>query len=213
MLAWYKKNLRHYPWRLENDPYKILIAEIMLQQTNADKVEPVYTEFISKYQSINILVQSDIQDLKALLSPLGLDYRAERLKNIAEKLVIEHSGAVPGTEKSLLSLPGIGRYVSNAVLCFAYSKRVALVDVNTVRLYGRVFNFQSQKNRPRDDNKTWEFAIQMLPRVNFKEYNLALLDFSSIICLAKKPHCVRCTVSSICLYREQHVQTNGDQTR
>lgn len=82
MLAWYEKNRRDYLWRLQDDPYRILAAEIMLQQTNADKVEPVYTEFIARYPSVSMLVQSGLQDLKALLSPLGLDYRAARLKNV-----------------------------------------------------------------------------------------------------------------------------------
>lgn len=210
MLAWYKKNRRDYLWRLQDDPYRILAAEIMLQQTNADKVEPVYTEFITRYPSVNVLVQSGLHDIKALLSPLGLGYRAARLKNIAEKLVVEHGGAVPSVEKSLLALPGIGRYVANAVLCFAYSQRVALVDVNIVRLYGRVFGFRSQKNRPRDDNKVWEFATEMLPETKFKEYNLALLDFTATVCTSRRPDCVKCPITDICLYYTRSGEINGN---
>jgi len=210
MLYWYERNRRGYAWRAERDPYKILVAEIMLQQTNADKVEPVYIEFVEKYPTINALAQSDLLALKAVLMPLGLDYRVGRLKNIAEKLVTEHGGAVPRVEKSLLALPGIGRYVANAVLCFAYSLRVALVDVNIVRLYGRVFGFRSQKNRPRDDNKVWEFAAEMLPETKFKEYNLALLDFTAAVCTSRRPGCVKCPITDICLYYTRSGEINGN---
>lgn len=210
MINWYEKNQRRYAWRVEADPYKVLISEVMLQQTNADKVEPVYTEFVNKYPNTSALAQSDLQALKAILRPLGLDYRVARLKNIAEKLVVEHGGEVPSTEEALLALLGIGRYVANAVLCFAYSTRVALVDVNVIRLYGRVFDFQSHKNRPREDNKIWEFAAKMLPEADFKEYNLALLDFTATICTPKKPQCTKCPLTDICLHYAKSTQTNGN---
>ena len=209
MVDWYEKNQRGYAWRGQADPYKILVAEIMLQQTNADKVEPVYRCFVQQYPSIKALVQSDLEALKAVLRPLGLGYRVARLKNIAEKLVAEHGGEVPLTEEALLALPGVGRYVANAVLCFAYARRVALVDVNVIRLYDRVFGFQSQRNRPRNDNEVWEFATKMLPQTNFKEYNLALLDFTARICAPKKPKCAECPVTGICLFYARGCETDG----
>lgn len=210
MLDWYGKNRRGYVWRAQADPYKILVAEIMLQQTNADKVEPVYANFVKQYPNINALMQSDLQAVKAVLRPLGLEYRAARLKNIAEKLVVEHGGEVPSTEEALLVLPGIGRYVANAVLCFAYSRRVALVDVNVIRLYDRVFGFRSRKNRPREDSEVWEFASKMLPGANFKEYNLALLDFTAIICTLKRPNCTGCPITGICLCYTKGALTDGN---
>lgn len=198
ILEWYEKYGRHYLWRLQKDPYKILVAEIMLQQTNADKVEPVYTEFINKFPDSRTLAQSDMQDLKEELKPLGLEYRVARLKNIAQKLVMEHDGKVPSTEEGLKALPGVGRYIANAVLCFAYSERMALVDVNVIRLYSRVFGIKSRTRRPRDDKEVWFFATEMLPQDNFKEYNLALLDFSARICKLKNPICTSCPVSGTC---------------
>jgi len=209
MLDWYEKNRRGYVWRAHTDPYGILVAEIMLQQTNADRVEQVYTRFLKKYPNVSALARSNLQDLRAVLRPLGLDYRAVRLKDIAEELVIQHGAEVPRTEESLVALPGIGRYVANAVLCFAYSKRMALVDVNIIRLYDRLFGFRSHKNRPREDNKVWEFAEKMLPETNFKEYNLALLDFTAKICTSKRPDCVECPVTDICFYYTKNGEING----
>jgi len=210
MLEWYEKHGRQYLWRLQKDPYKILVAEIMLQQTNADKVEPVYTEFINKFPDSKTLAQSDMQDLKEALKPLGLEYRGARLKDIAQKLVMEHDGKVPSTEEGLKALPGVGQYIANAVLCFAYSERMALVDVNVIRLYSRVFGIQSHKKRPRDDKEVWVFATKMLPEVNFREYNFALIDFSAQICTLKKPRCSQCPISTICLYYDISSQTDGN---
>lgn len=210
LLDWYRQNGRDYLWRSQTDPYKILVAEIMLQQTNADKVEPIYAGFIEKYPDVNSLVSSDLQDLKATLKPLGLEYRVVRLKKIAERLVAEHGGEVPSTKEVLLALPGIGLYVCNAVLCFAFSKRVALVDVNVIRLYRRVFDFRSHKSRPREDREVWAFATQMLPETNFKEYNLALLDFTAGICTLKRPNCTCCPITGICLCYTEGALTNGN---
>lgn len=209
MLEWYKTYGRHYLWRLQRDPYKILVAEIMLQQTNADKVEPIYTEFIRRFPDPKALAQCVLKDLKAILRPLGLQYRVARLKNIAEKLVVEHNGKVPSTEEGLKALPGVGQYVANAVLCFGYSKRMALVDVNVIRLYTRVFGFQSRAKRPRDDKQTWVFATIMLPKKNLKEYNLALLDLSAQICKLKNPNCADCPVTGICLSHFSNTRRNA----
>lgn len=210
MLEWYEKHGRHYLWRLQKDPYKILVAEIMLQQTNADKVEPVYTEFINKFPDPKALAQSDMQDLKEELKPLGLEYRVARLKNMAQKLVMEHNGKAPSTEEGLKALPGVGQYIANAVLCFAYSERIALVDVNVIRLYSRVFGIKSRTKRPRDDKEVWVFATKMLPEVNFREYNFALIDFSAQICTLKRTNCVECPVTDICLYYTKSGETNGN---
>lgn len=210
ILEWYEKHGRQYLWRLQKDPYKILIAEIMLQQTNADKVEPVYTQFIRKFPDLKTLVQSDMQDLKGELKPLGLEYRVTRLKDIGQKLVTEHNAKVPSTEEGLKALPGVGQYIANAVLCFAYDMRTALVDVNVIRVYDRVFGLNSEKNRPREDTSVWEFANRMLPETNFREYNLAVLDFSAAICTARNPQCTECPLNEICFHYAEGTQTDGN---
>lgn len=209
MVDWYEKNQRRYAWRGQADPYKILVAEIMLQQTNADKVEPVYTNFVKQYPNVTALAQARLKTLGNILKPLGLSYKAARLQNIARQLVAEHGGEVPSAEEALLTLPGVGRYIANAVLCFAYAKKVALVDVNMIRLYKRVFGFRSQKKRPREDHEVWEFAGDLVPERNFREYNLALLDFGARVCTLKKPQCTRCPINRICLFYARGCETDG----
>lgn len=171
----------------------------MLQQTNADRVATVYDDFIDKYPNPSILASSELPAISMALKPIGLNYRAARLKRIAETLMVEHGAEVPNSEEALLSLPGVGRYVTNAVRCFAYGKRVPLVDVNVVRVYERAFGQRSDRCRPREDSRLWDFASAMLPKAAFKEYSLALLDFSASICTAKRPRCVGCPVNHVCL--------------
>lgn len=211
MIGWYENNKRSYPWREQADPYKILLSEVMLQQTNADRVLLVYQHLTQKYPNIRALAKSELEDLRVILKPLGLNYRASRLKKMAEKIVIEYNEEIPNSVVGLLALPGVGRYIANAVACFAYGKRVALIDVNVVRLYQRVVGFTSQKARPREDSTLWEFAEKMMPETNFKEFNLALIDFSASICTFRKPQCAKCPVSNICLSYIKGSKSNGNQ--
>lgn len=211
MLDWYEKNRRGYIWRGHSDPYKILVSEIMLQQTNAARVAPIYQRFTEQYPNTRVLAQAELPDLMTIMKPIGLGYRARRLKEVAEKLVAEYNGDLPAKEEALLALPGIGRYISNAILCFAFDNKVALVDVNVVRLYQRVFGATSEKARPRDDPKLWKFATEMLPGTRFKEYNLALIDFSAQVCTLRKPKCDRCAVSGFCNFRTRGSRDNEQQ--
>ncbi|MBE9592448.1 MAG: hypothetical protein IMF19_03105 [Proteobacteria bacterium] len=102
-----------------------------------------------------------------------------------------------------MSLYGVGEYISNAVLCFAFKKRIPIVDTNVLRVYERVFNVKSLKSRPHTDKKMWDFAEKMLPKENYVGYNYALLDFASDICRAKNPFCEICPLKSICVYRKE----------
>ena len=203
LLTWYKRNKRAYIWRTTKDPYSVLVAEMMLQQTNAGKVVPVYEAFLQKYPTISKLLMSDEQELISLLKPIGLKYKVTRLKNLAKEIFEKFGGNVPSTKEELLSLPGVGEYIANAVLCFSYSKKLPLVDVNVIRLYERVFSIKSEKKRARDDKRYWEFSHVMLPE-NYKKFNLALIDFSAKICLNRNPICRKCPIMIICDYSDQN---------
>ena len=205
MINWFKKNRRNYPWRKDTEPYKILISEIMLQKTNADRVAEVYSQFMQKFPDLPTLALSEIEELTSILKPLGLKYRAARLKNLAEVILTRFGGNIPSQKEELLTLPAVGEYIANAVLCFAYSNIVPLVDINVIRLYERVFSYRSDKKRAREDPKMWEFAAEMMPVVDFKEYNWSLIDFGAKICLNRCPICDRCIVRYKCSYfRDQY---------
>ncbi|HBI47845.1 MAG TPA: hypothetical protein DDX93_03900 [Smithella sp.] len=204
LLLWYKVNKRDFPWRYSNDPYKILVSEVLLQKTNVSKVLPVFNHFIQKYPTINELSVAKQAEVEKIIKDLGLIYRAERLISIAKQIAADYQSKVPSQKDHLLKLRGLGNYVSSTVTCFAFNKRVAMVDTNIVRLIERVFDFKSSKNRPRDDNAIWKFAEALLPIQKVKDYNYALLDFSALICTAGNPRHEICPLKNICKYYKKN---------
>jgi len=134
LLVWFKKNRRSYPWRKERSPYRIMIAEFMLQRTRADQVVPVYIEFIKKYPNIQSLYLADENDIKETLKPLGLYWRATHFKKAANYIINVFGGHFPSIKEELLKIPGIGDYVAGAVLSIAYHKKEWMVDSNVVRV-------------------------------------------------------------------------------
>jgi len=203
LLSWWKNNPSNFPWRKSQDPYKILVSEILLHKTDSRKVENVYPLFINKFPTIHDLNNSEIKEIEYFIKNIGLLYRVKRMKKIAEQIVTKHNGKVPSKREELQELYGVGNYISNAVLCFAYNKRVSIVDTNIIRIYERVFGIKSLKSRPRNDKEIWNFAEKMLPEDNYKEFNYALLDFASEICKSKNPKCSVCIMDDICKFRKK----------
>jgi A/G-specific adenine glycosylase len=200
LLNWHQSNKRNFAWRVAQDPYEILVAEIMLQKTDASKVEKVYSNFIKKYPDPYTLANSDVLDIRKDINLLGIHQRAERLKKMAETLIDKFNGKVPDTKPELMELFGVGEYISNAVLCFAYEKDVPLLDTNIIRVLERIFSIKSEKIRPRTDKKLWQIMESIIPSGKAKEFNVALLDFSAKICTAKNPKHIQCPLGHICNY-------------
>lgn len=198
ILTWERGNFKEYPWRFTSDPFFILISEILLQKTDARKVVKVYPKFIDSFPTVYSLYHADIQDIKSFFMKIGLFYRAQRLKEISTQIIKVFNGKIPDEKEKLLSIGGIGNYISNAILCFAFKKRVPIVDSNVIRVYQRVFNVRSSKPRPRTDNMLWRFAEEILPSSDYVRFNYALLDFASEVCKARNPLCEICEVKKIC---------------
>jgi A/G-specific adenine glycosylase len=205
MLDWYRRNGRDLPWRVTDDPYKIMVAELLLQKTDVEKVKMVYERFVAQWPDIRSLDVADFHAVAGILQPLGLRYKTARLESLARIIVSRFGGRIPETTKMLLELPGVGRYIASSIECFAYSKRTAILDTNIVRIIDRVLGMSSQKRRPRDDPHLWDLAQGLLPHHDVKEYNWALLDFGSIVCKSKKPLCDTCTLRGICRYRRSNI--------
>lgn len=198
ILIWYMNHKRDFEWRKTKNPYKILISEILLHKTDSKKVEKTFPRFIEKFPTINHLYQADIEEISSLIKEIGLLYRSQRLKKISEQIINQFGGIIPDNKEDLLSLYGVGQYISNAILCFAFKKRVPIVDTNIIRIYRRVFNINSLKSRPHTDKMIWDFAKRMLPKENYVEFNYALLDFASDLCKVKNPLCESCLINEIC---------------
>lgn len=200
LLAWAHSNLRHFPWRNTNNPYRVCIAEIMLHQTFARKVVPIYKEFIKRYPNINKLSRANIGYLEKLIYPLGLIYRARTFKKLAQQLKSEHNSRLPKDLKELLSLPGVGNYTASAIMCFAYEQSIPIIDANVIRVYSRFFGIKVKLPSSAPNKAFSEIAEKVLPKKNARLYNYGLLDFAALVCTHYNPKCDMCPVSRKCIY-------------
>lgn len=198
LFQWHKKNYRKFSWRKEKDPFHIIIAEIMLQKTDAKKVEAVYESFIEKYPNPKSLSNAKVKEIEKYFKKLGIRKRAKRLKNFSSDLISRYEGKVPDNRDELKSLIGIGDYISNAVLCFAYNKEVPLLDTNFIRVLDRIFSIRTLKSRARTDQNLWITLTTMIPKGKGREFNLAILDFAALICKSRNPDHDNCPQKNIC---------------
>lgn len=209
ILNWFASNGRCLPWRNINEPFKILVAEFLLQKTDVEKVIPVYKKFIYRWPSPQSLSKARISSVSKIIQPLGLRYKTNRLKLTAKAIVKKFGGKIPEAENKLLELPGVGRYIASAVECFAFNKPRAVLDTNVIRILNRVFGIQSDKNRPRDDPCLWDFAQTLVPTNNAKQYNWGLLDYGALVCRSKEPLCGECVIYNNCrFYKKKNYDKN-----
>jgi len=177
-----------------------MIAEYLLQKTNADKVLPIYNLFITKYQTINDVTRADIVDIENIIMKLGLIKRAKFIKETSLIILNDHNGYIPDSFEDLHNLPGIGSYSANAMLCFAFNRKAPLIDVNVARIFSRFFDLSSEK-RIESNKNLWTVVEQVLdacPVNMVKQYQYGLLDFAALICKARNPYCVECPLSKNC---------------
>lgn len=198
LLNWYKENMRHFPWRYTFDPYKVLISEILLQQTNVYQIVNSYNQLIDKYKTLLDLSNGDINFINSIFSNLGLHYRSERLLNIAKSIVEYHNGIIPVENDILLNIKGIGHYTAGAILCFGYNKPAPILDRNVIRIFKRIFGAESGKSKPHEDPQLLDFTSSLLPESDYVDYNYALLDFGAKVCTARNPSCSSCPLNSLC---------------
>jgi A/G-specific adenine glycosylase len=165
----------------------------MLQRTRADLVVPVYEEVIERYPSAGALAQAPPREVENLLRPLGYSHRNARIQAAARAC----EEGVPRTLPGLLAIPGVGRYAASATLCFAFGRRLAIVDPNVIRVLDRLGLGSSIRSRPRDDPSLWEAANVLVPRGAAREWNFGLLDLGALVC-RPKARCNECPLLSWC---------------
>ena len=206
ILKWYEQNKRdHLFWRNTKNPYYVLVSEMMLQKTTVKQVQDLIHKFIKLFPTPKDLAEASVEEIEELITPLGMEHkRAVRYKNWARIVAEKYDGHVPDSEKELISLPGVGQYMANSVLCLAFGKEVPLLDTNIVRILERVFDIRSDKARARTDKKFWDFVRNITPRGKAREMNLALLDHGALVCTAKNPKHLICPVRDLCTaYKEK----------
>ncbi len=202
LLKWFEENRREYPWRKTHDPYRVLIAELMLQRTKADQVRGVYLKFLEEFPDIYSIYKAPEDRIEKYFSQLGLKWRTSKVKELARVLVEKYNGNIPCSKEDLLSLPGIGDYISSAVLSFACGIPVPVVDANVVRVITRYFGIKP-KGEGRRDPEVHHMAYRLLPPERHREFNWAILDFGAKVCLPRKPLCQNCPLAKYCVYQNQ----------
>jgi len=198
LLDWYRQNGRDLPWRKTNDPYHILVSEVMLQQTQVDRVLPKYHEWLEKYPSLQALADARETDVAETWRPLGYNIRPRRLHAIARESVERYGGQLPSDEATLRSFKGIGEYTAGAVLSFAFGQRAAILDTNVARVLFRVFVGRGKPKAHAMKKFLWDVSRTVLPHRHVFDFNQALMDFGATLCTAKKPKCLVCPMRSSC---------------
>jgi A/G-specific adenine glycosylase len=198
LLAWYRRHRRDLPWRHTADPYRILVSEVMLQQTQVERVVPKYHEFLERYPTLEALAGSNPEEVTRLWYPLGYNARPLNLRGIAREALASYGGRLPDDDSALRRMRGIGRYTAGAVRCFAYRRAVPVVDTNVRRVLGRVFLGPGRIQRLRGEKRMWDLAGVMVPPRSAYEYNQALMDFGATWCTARTPRCAPCPMRPFC---------------
>ncbi len=198
LLQWYMAEQRDLPWRSTNDPYAILVSEIMLQQTQVERVLPKYFQFLAAFPTLSDLATAPTADVISVWVPLGYNRRAVNLQAIARQVMAAYNGRIPDTLEELLKLKGVGRYTAGAIACFAYHKQVATVDTNIRRVLHRIFLGLQQPESRLNDAHMLTLAEQVLPSGEAYNWNQALMDLGATICTSNNPQCTRCPLQTTC---------------
>ena len=199
LLAWYARHGRDLPWRRTRDPYRVLVSEVMLQQTQVERVVPKYREFLRCYPTLQDLAAAHVADVRRLWYPLGYNARPVRLHRIACEAMARYGGRLPDTREALQALPGVGRYTAGAVLAFAYGRDEPVLDTNVRRVLGRVFLGPRRLARLRGTRTLWDLAAALLPAGRAYDFNQALMDFGATWCTARAPRCGACPLRRECV--------------
>jgi A/G-specific adenine glycosylase len=198
LLRWYAERGRKLPWRKTQDPFKILISEIMLQQTQVSRVIHKYREFLERFPTLRSLARARTSSVIRAWSGLGYNARALRLQKIAQLVVKKFDGRIPADPQLLRRLPGIGRYTANAVACFSFHRDVPIVDINIRRVLTRIFSRLGSAKGKLSERSVWELAETLLPQGSSRDWAFALMDLGATVCTARRPLCAACPVSSDC---------------
>jgi A/G-specific adenine glycosylase len=199
LLRWFRACGRDLPWRLTRDPYRVLVSEFMLQQTQVPRVRDFYQRFLARFPSLTVLADARPSAVREAWEGLGYYRRAANLHALARTVVSDHGGCIPDDPTALERLPGVGRYTAGAVASFAYERRVPAVDTNAARVLRRAFKPRLPSGA-RGQRALQGLATRILPSKarTVWEFNQALMDLGSLHCTAKRPNCPACPVNAAC---------------
>jgi len=198
VLAWFDEHGRHFPWRETRDPYRTMVAEVMLQQTQTGRVGPSYQSFLARFPTLDRLAHAPAMDVIQAWKGLGYNRRAVDLQRTAQAIERDHGGVFPTAPAGLRRLPGLGEYSSNAIACFAFDAQVPVVDTNVRRVLARAADGKDADQIPAD--RAAALAAAWLPAGEAYRWNQALMDIGAMVCRISKPLCSKCPLRTTCAY-------------
>jgi A/G-specific adenine glycosylase len=207
LLAWFAAHARDLPWRRTRDPYRILVSEIMLQQTQVDRVIPKYEAFLAAFPTLEVLAEAPTAEVIRLWAGLGYNRRAINLQRTAQAVIAEHDGQFPRTPAELLTLPGIGPYTAGAVACFAFEQDVAFMDTNIRRAIRRLL-IGPDEMAEASERELLALAEELVPPGAGWAWNQAIMELGALICTAAAPACWRCPLRTDCKAYNMRLQAD-----
>ena len=197
LLTWFSEHSRDLPWRKTYEPYHIWVSEIMLQQTQVDRVVNYFNAWVARFPDIKSLAVADEDEVLRFWEGLGYYSRARNLRKAAVE-IFENGCRLPDTYDSLISLPGIGPYTAGAIMSIAYNKDYPLVDANVERVFSRLFDIATPVKTADNKKFIWKRAEDLLPAGKSRFFNQALMELGALVCLPKKPLCSQCPGNTYC---------------
>ena len=200
LLRWFDRHGRYLPWRRTRDPYRVLVSEVMLQQTKVSRVQSYYHQFLERFPSIPDLATASPNRVREAWQGLGYYRRADHLHQLAVRVMSDHAGKIPEDLAALRALPGVGRYTAGAVLSFAFEQPAPAVDTNVARVIRRAFLPRAGKGA-KPQRRIWETAERILPRSGTRAwaFNQSIMELGALVCTARVARCEVCPVRSACL--------------
>jgi A/G-specific adenine glycosylase len=202
--AWYRRHARDLPWRRTRDPYRVLVSELMLQQTQVARVVDYYATFLARFPTLRHVAEAEVHDVTAAWRGLGYYARARNLHALARRVAgagaAGTTATLPAEPAALRALPGVGAYTAGAVASFAYERRAPLVDTNVARVLRRVFAPDLVPKSGAESRAAWALAEATLPRTGRDAWthNQALMELGALVCTARLRHCAGCPVQRVC---------------
>ncbi len=205
LMHWYRDSARVLPWRNSDNPYKIWLSEIILQQTRVAQGTPYYIKFTERFPDVLSLANAPEDEVMKLWQGLGYYSRARNLMKCAKTVVEKHNGEFPKDYYQLLALPGIGPYTAAAIASAAFNLPYAVVDGNVLRVLSRIHAVELPVDSSEGRKLIDALAFEHLDKSDPGSYNQAIMDLGAGICSPRNPDCDLCPVSGFCLAREKNI--------
>jgi A/G-specific adenine glycosylase len=204
---WARHSGRAFPWRTADDPFRILVAEVLLQRSRGSTVASVYERLFENWPTANDLARAETADIEAVIRPLGLTSRSRTIRSLAEHVVQE---GMPTTVAGLATLPGVGRYAAGATAATVFGVRAPVVDSVSARVYRRVFGLNAIRDNVVDED-LWRLVDETSPQREVGRWNWAVLDLAATVCLPTRPRCEACPLLPICKFASSRSEERGSQ--